>query len=770
MFGTHLAVLSLMACNTGKDVDRDEPSTVDAEGDTDTDTDGDADTDTDSDTDADGDTDADADADSDADTDTEVSPYGLDVRPANPTCVAPDRPFGSAQAQVTQTFTGITHDHGTMMMMAPGDTSQWYLIEQYGRMYRFDNDPGVNTKTLVMDLTGIVFHPPVNGGEMGLLGMAFHPDFQNNGYIFLYYSSDDGIPPDEEHQSHLSRFTSFDGGLTFDPASELLLMEIDEPYANHNGGTVAFGPDGYLYLALGDGGSAGDPGDRAQNPDELLGKMLRIDVDSGNPYGIPNDNPYANGGGRPEIYALGLRNPFRFTFDSQSGDLWVGDVGQDSWEEVSKIELGGNYGWNIMEGFECFSPSVGCATGGLSLPYAVYENTNDASVIAGVVYHGDAIPGLQGTLLYSDFMYGDIWGLFFDPVSGEAAPAEVVPNTNQNFVHYSTDGDGEVYMLDMYGGQFYTLEPLPGQPPDPFPTLLSETGCFDPVDPSIPVEGLVQYEVSHPFWSDGAEKRRWLALPDGQTITVEADGDWTFPIGSVLAKEFSQDQARIETRLLVLHDDGQWGGYSYAWNADQTDAELVEGGASFPLPSQQQWAIPDGGECARCHTPVAGGSLGLENGQLNLDLAYDLTGRTSNQILTLDHIGMFAASPGDPATLVVYPPVEDPVATVEERARAYLHANCSQCHRPDGPTNTPLDLRFSTPLVDTQTCGAEPEHGDLGVIGAKIITPGDPEASLVSLRMHRRDANQMPPLATSLVDEVGVGVIDEWITSLTGCP
>ncbi|MEQ1503985.1 MAG: PQQ-dependent sugar dehydrogenase [Myxococcota bacterium] len=722
--------------------------------------------DVDADADSDSDADADSDADTDSDADSDVSPYGLDARPANPTCVAPARPTTGSQAKITRVFQGIGHSAGTMMTMAPGDTSQWYLSEQDGRIWRFDDDPAVSSKSQVLDIRNEVSN---RGSEMGLLSFAFHPDFQTNHTVFAYYCTEGG-GPGMDHEEHISKFVSNDGGATFDPGSEQVLLVIDHPYTNHNGGTILFGPDGFLYLGTGDGGSGGDPGDRAQDPFELLGKMLRIDVDSGSPYGIPADNPYATGGGRPEVFAIGLRNPFRYTFDPQSGDLWVGDVGQDAWEEVSKVERGGNYGWNIREGFACYSPSVGCPSAGLTPPYAVIEHVgfSSKSMIGGAVYHGSAIPSLGGTFLYNDFYDGDIIGLFSDPVTGLPDPQTVVANTGKNFVHYSVGADGELYLLE-YNGEFYRLDPLPNQPVDTFPQTLSATGCFDPADPSVPVAGLIPYDVAHPFWSDGADKRRWMAVPDGQTITVGADGDWEFPIGSVLAKEFTDNGLRIETRLTIRHDDGGWAGYSYAWDEDGQDATLLAGGLAVDL-ADQTWSIPDNGECVLCHSVAAGSSLGLESMQLNTVGHYDATGRDANQLLTLDHIGMFTAPIGDPATLPAYAAVDDTAASLDDRARAYLHVNCAQCHRPDGPSRTDIDFRFSTPLADTHACGVAPEHGDLGVGGALVITPGQPAASLVSLRMHLRDANQMPPLGTNVVDDVGAALIDEWITSLSGCP
>ncbi|MFY0532340.1 PQQ-dependent sugar dehydrogenase [Nannocystis pusilla] len=289
---------------------------------------------------------------------------------------------------------------GVDLLLAPtGD--RWYLATQSGQIYTFPNVAEPPAPTLFADLAPQI----VEGGEAGLLGMALHPDYADNGEVFLSYTG----PGGPVFESRLSRFHTSDG-LTLDLASEESILVVDQPYTNHNGGDLGFGRDGFLYFGLGDGGAGGDPQNRAQDPDSLLGKMLRIDVDGGDPYAIPPDNPYAAGGGRPEIFALGLRNPWRFNFDRTTGALWAGDVGQNVWEEIDKIVLGGNYGWNIKEGLDCFGQDA-CAGAGLVDPVAQYRNTGGASVIAGFVYRGAALPDLAGLFLYTDFYGETLWGV-----------------------------------------------------------------------------------------------------------------------------------------------------------------------------------------------------------------------------------------------------------------------------------------------------------------------------------------------------------------------
>jgi uncharacterized repeat protein (TIGR03806 family) len=717
-----------------------------------------------------GDTDTDTDGDTDTDTDTDIvtGDFGLETRPANTTCVAPEPPPSAGQATLTRVFTSLPPlGQATAIAQAPGDPDHWYILDQNGRIYRFDDDPGVSALSMILDIRGEVLalgDPGAASNEQGLLGIAFHPDFQANGFIYVAYT---GAGP----QERVTRYHTDDGGASFDAGSALRILTIDDPYSNHNGGWLEFGPDGFLYIAYGDGGSGDDPEERAQDKTELLGKFLRIDIDNpsgGNEYGIPADNPYAAGGGRPEIYTIGMRNPYRFHFDTESGRLYAGDVGQDDIEEIDLIERGGNYGWDIMEADACHEPASNCDRGGLILPLATYPHDGGSkSVIGGVVYHGALVPALAGVYLYDDYYDGTIYGLTSDPVTGEPVSYRVINNSGRSIGHWAVGDDGETYALD-YSAGIYQLQPA-GDVVDSFPKRLSETGCVDPADPWEPNASMIPYDINHAFWSDGAEKGRWMAIPDGTTVDVDADGDWDLPIGTVLLKRFEKDGERPETRLVMRHPDGHWAGYSYVWRDDGSDADLADGAVAIDLPSET-WTVPSRAECVQCHTVVAGGSLGLEDRQMNRAVTYPSTGITAPQIATLAHIGWLTAAPDDTAALGAFPAIDDASASTEDKARAWLHVNCAQCHQPGGPTTVNLDLRYDTPLADTAVCGP-PQAGNLDLGGGTmILAPGDPAKSVLSSRIHRRDASGMPPSGSAIVDDVGAAVIDAWITDLASCP
>jgi uncharacterized repeat protein (TIGR03806 family) len=475
----------------------------------------------------------------------------------------------------------------------------------------------------------------------------------------------------------------------------------------------------------------------------------------------------------PEIYAWGLRNPWRWSFDRVGGTLWAGDVGQNAFEEIDRIELGRNYGWNCREGYSAYSgPAPSCATAiNLVDPVHDYGRGLGTSVTGGYVYRGSAIPALVGDYLFADYVSGRIWR-FVEDGSGGYVDEELL-HTTLSIASFGEGNDGELYVVDIVGGGLYRIDDSGSGPvnPTPMPGLLSDTGCFDPADPSAPLPALIPYSVAAPFWSDGADKERWLALPNGTTINVTADDDFSFPNGTVLAKHFRLGTQLVETRLFMRHPDGGWAGYSYEWNAQQTDATLVVGGKTTNV-GGQDWIFPDGNQCLACHTAAAGSSLGLELAQLNGDLTYAATGRTANQLGTLDAIGLFTSPLGDPAALPGLPDPYGADGTLEERARAYLHTNCAQCHRPGAPASISvnMDLRFATALGATGTCGVAPQRGDLGIVNPSIIAPGSPDQSVLLERLSRRgDSAQMPPLASSLPDAGGIALVRDWIGSLAGC-
>jgi uncharacterized repeat protein (TIGR03806 family) len=381
------------------------------------------------------------------------------------------------------------------------------------------------------------------------------------------------------------------------------------------------------------------------------------------------------------------------------------------------------------------------------------------------------MPALDGTYVYGDFIREEIRLLSFDPGTGAASSVMINEDGPAlSVTHFAEDVDGEVYATTVLRGVIYKLVPAATGVASAFPERLSKTGCVDPTDPTKPAPGVVPYGVNVSLWSDGADKERMLAIPDGTTIGVGEDGDFDLPVGSVAIKTFMLDGKRVETRLFVRHDDGEWAGYSYEWNDTQTDAALLPAGKTKTV-GDHTWSFPSRSDCTLCHTAASGRTLGLELGQLNGEFIYPSTMRLSNQIATLDHIGMFSTPVGKPvAELTKYPsPFGD--APLETRARAYLHVNCGICHRPNGgPARAPMDFRFGTSFTDTKSCGVASGVDDLGFADAKIIAPGSPESSIVSLRIHSLDSKRMPPLGTRVVDHEGTSLLDDWIRSMHGCP
>ena len=352
---------------------------------------------------------------------------------------------------LTEPFPGVSISN-ILGLEAPDDTPNIYLLSQQGRIFRLDTSaPGAEAE-LWLDISGRL----VSGGERGLLGLAFPPDYDQTGRFYLNYTA--ASPT----RTVISRFTA-DNGVA-DPDSEEILLEFNQPFNNHNGGKMAFGPDGYLYIASGDGGSGGDPQGNAQNTQNLLGAMLRIDVDTeGATYIIPPDNPFADDDfSADEIYAYGLRNPWRFSFDREVGTLWTGDVGQNAWEAIHYIENGLNYGWAIVEGSNCYPPGSSCDTEGLEMPVFEYDHSQgDRSITGGYVYRGAKNPSLFGQYIYGDYISGRIWALEFEADTFEAIDNRELVNAPFNISSFGEDADGELYVLAYNTGRIFTIVTTP---------------------------------------------------------------------------------------------------------------------------------------------------------------------------------------------------------------------------------------------------------------------------------------------------------------------
>jgi len=353
--------------------------------------------------------------------------------------------------EVIEAFPNLSFSYPVGLYSVADGTNRLFVLEQEGTIRVFENNRNVSAAQVFLDIRDLVLF----GGEQGLLGLAFHPSFAQNGYFYVDYVADN------PHRTVIARYSvSSSTPNQVDRNSELIVLEVAQPnFPNHKGGQLAFGPDGYLYIGLGDGGSAGDPQGNGQNRATLLGKILRIDVDSsslGLNYGIPPDNPFVGNteGFREEIFAYGLRNPWRFSFDSAAGQLWVADVGQNRIEEIDIVEKGKNYGWNIMEGTLCYSPSQGCNQTGLELPVWEYGHDLGYSVTGGFVYHGSLMPSLRGTYIYGDYGSGRIWALEYKG-SNQTVNKELV-DSNLNITSFGLDQQNELYICD-YNGKIYIL-------------------------------------------------------------------------------------------------------------------------------------------------------------------------------------------------------------------------------------------------------------------------------------------------------------------------
>lgn len=386
------------------------------------------------------------------------SPSGPD--PTGPTGTATREPApagGPPAASFEVAFPGLPAlEKPVQMIEVPGQ--RWMIVAlQQGRILGFPKDGPYSEPTTVYDRRAAT---AATGNELGLLSIALDPAFEENAYFYVYYSASGA-----QLTTRLSRFRTTGSGPTLraDESSELVILEVRQPFANHNGGTIAFGPDGMLYLGLGDGGSGGDPRGFGQDRSSLLGSIIRLDVreaSAAEPYRVPPDNPFVGVTGmRPEIWAYGFRNPWRMSFDPETGLLWAGDVGQNRFEEVNVVHAGGNHGWNIMEGSACFEPQSGCDTAGLELPVAEYgiAGSRECAVTGGVVYHGTAIPSLRGYYLYADYCSGRAWALHAaTAAAGERAEPIVLWPSGPTIPSLAVDADGKLYFLS-FDGQIYRV-------------------------------------------------------------------------------------------------------------------------------------------------------------------------------------------------------------------------------------------------------------------------------------------------------------------------
>ncbi len=715
-------------------------------------------------------------------------------RPINTTLTLPiELPSGNYTLELFDTFQSV------LAIAAPqGEPNQLYFVERAGRIIIYsDLENQIRQQTPFLDISG----PVTDNFENGLLGLAFHPQYLINGYFYLFYTTNES----GSATNRISRFSRSAGNpLLADPDSEIILIDQVDQAANHNGGDLHFGPDGYLYASLGDEGDANDSRNNSQIVDkDFFAGIIRIDVDKlpenieptehpdiprdnqGNAhYSVPADNPlvaqWQSDGSDPEsdlrleFYAIGLRNPWRMSFDPATGELWTGDVGQGAREEIDIIEKGDNYGWAFREGTiagpKSQTPPQGFET--IVDPIHEYGRSLGVSITGGIVYRGTRLPELESTYLFADYGSGRVWTLFRDP-DGGAPTVEEIASVSSPVAFGRDPSNGDVLISSLSGNVFRLIR---GQGQESaFPQTLTDTGAFTSLETLEPETGILPYTPNLSFWSDYAIKQRWVSVPD-ETVAYSEDDPWTFPAGSVWIKHFDleldrgdpESKTRVETRFIVKTPNGVYG-LSYQWNEAQTEATLVgEDGVEIDYSitdngssSTQTWRIPSRQECLQCHTGVAGYALSFNTRQLN---RIQTVGEEERNFLSyLSEIGILDTDITEPQSIPIFHEPSDETATLEARVRSYLAVNCISCHQPGASAPTNWDARAH--LTTEQTGLINGLIGnDGGNSNRRLVVRGSPDLSVLLSRVQGAHGfERMPPLASNEIDQSAIELLTAWI-------
>jgi uncharacterized repeat protein (TIGR03806 family) len=744
-------------------------------------------------------------------------PFGLSNRVGNSTLRLPSAP-PSYGYQLTNAFGNLTFLNPTAIVSPPGETNRLFIVEQAGRVAVITN-LAAPTRAVFLDIAGRVSGGS-GGEESGMLGLAFHPGYATNGFFFLYFTASATTTAGSGRHQILSRFqVSSNEPNAALAASEVTVLTMFDEHSDHNGGDLHFGPDGYLYVSLGDEGGQDDSLNNSQRIDkDFWSSILRLDVDvpprptslPPNPhpantnhagrvihYRVPLDNPFVGatsfnglpltpGSVRTEMFAVGFRNPWRFCFDSVTGQIYCGDVGDDMWEEISVITRGGNYGWAYRETTNVGPKAASAPPGFTSIPPIVtYRHgtaTNQGNaVVAGVVYRGNRIAALQGSFLFGDYVSGNVWALKYD---GANVTSYFRVADDPGIAAFGNDpSNGDVLTADQNNETIKRLIAVPNGGPAPPPTL-ADTGVFTNLATLTPHSGFVPYDVNLPFWSDHAAKTRWFYIPTNRTIVFGATNNWLFPTGSVWVKHFDLEltngapasRRRLETRLLVSYQSsGETNvyGLTYRWGDSLTNATLVPDGGLDEVFTvndggnvrTQTWRYPGRGECLLCHTRASQGglALGFNTPQLNRDFNY--AGVIDNQLRAMNRAGYFSAPVSNLYSLRALAHPADESASVEQRVRSWLAVNCAQCHQPGGSGLGRFDARLFPPLSAAGLINGTLNRDD-GDAANKVVVPGSLDHSMVLNRiMTLNPGRHMPPLTTALLDTQAIALVSRWITN-----
>jgi putative heme-binding domain-containing protein len=704
--------------------------------------------------------------------------------------------------RVERAFPKLTFKNPLLITSAPS-SKRLFVGEQAGRLFSFPNDSNCEKADLFLDLTSELHSWDKAGkvkGVEAVYGLTFHPRFEKNRFCYVCYvlNSKNGAPlPDG---SRVSRFRVTDADPPrIDPKSEKVL--ITWLAGGHNGGCLKFGPDGFLYISTGDAANPNPPDalDTGQDVGDLLSSVLRIDVDreeGDKPYAIPRDNPFVHTPkARPEIWAYGFRNPWKMSFDRQTGDLWVGDVGWELWEMVYRVKKGGNYGWSVMEGRQPVRPNSRRGPTPILPPTLDFPHTEAASITGGFVYRGQRLKDLAGSYVCGDWVTGRLWGTRFD--GDHIVSHHELARSPLHIVAFAEEPDGELLFLHYdQAGTIHRLVPNPAATGEPsrFPRKLSETGLFSSIKEHRPAPGVIPFDVQAEQWADHATADRFVALPGTSSVRLYDrvipipggfySGRLFFPRDGVLARTVSlemergQPHSRRRLETQVLHYDGsEWHGYTYRWNDEQTDADLVPASGAdqtFTVKDahapggrrKQTWHFAGRGECLQCHNPWSGYALAFAPSQLDRD--HDYTGTVDNQMRALLHAGILTpvrtgGEPQPPARLLN---PHDESVRLDDRARSYLHVNCSHCHQFGAGGTADIDLRREMTLEQTKALDVRPVQGTFEIPDARIIATGDPFRSVLYYRMAKLGRGRMPHIGSEIVDERGLRLIHDWIRQL----
>lgn len=742
-------------------------------------------------------------------------------------------PSSTAAYNVEVAFTNIIFDQPIFMLPYPG-TNRLVMLHKPGYITTFPSRRNAlqSEEVPFLDLTARTF----TISDAGLTGLVFHPEFgqpgsTNRGYFYITYKYRPANLTGNVDFAYirLSRFTVPDGSSVADTNSEVVLMQQFDQQEFHDAGCLMFGADGYLYFSIGDEGGGNDQYNVTQIINErLLSGVFRIDVNQ-NPatshairrqpfhhpnmpagwpesfttnYLVPNNNPFVNTNGSvlEEYYALGFRQPYRFSRDPVTGLIWLADSGQSTREEIDILVPGANYQWGWREGTVAGPKAPPAVTNGFEkLPLWDYGRDQGGCAIGGYVYRGVEHAGfLTGKYIWADNVSGNVFGITSDGTT--LTNVELLATMPSGSVYGGTsscglDGAGEIYFLKFGGtgaGQVFKLTRTTVVIPDP-PALLSQVGAFTNLATLAPAPGLVPYTVNSPLWSDNANKLRWIALPSdgtndspGEKISFSATNEWTFPAGTVFVKHFELPLndtnpavvRRLETRFVVRDVSGGVYGVTYKWRTNGLDADLLTTGdaADYNIVTAsntvrtQHWSFPSRQECLQCHNANAKGVLGLKTHQLNGNFSYAQTGVTDNQLRTFGHLGFFTTNFSE-AQITNYLAAVNPTNTTPPlvtRVRSYIDANCAHCHRPGGQRAN-FDARFVTPLTQQNLIfGAvfDPVNDPTD----RVVKPQDVVHSLLHNRANRVGALQMPPIAKNVVDTKAMQLFADWINSLPTGP